>query len=582
MEYTAPVNDMLFMLRHVGGMDAARREGWLDEPGDDMLEALLDQAGRFAAEQLAPLNATGDREGARIENGQVRTPQGFREAYRSWIEGGWNAVTAPEEWGGSGMPCTVGTALMEMWTSANMGFSTAPVLTQGAIHVMLSHADNSLRQIYLPKLVSGEWTATMSLTEPQAGSDLSAISTRAEPDGNDTFRLRGQKIFITYGEHDFTDNIVHLVLARLPGAPTGTKGISLFLVPKLLPASDGGESARNDVRCTGIEHKLGIHASPTCSMAFGDREGAIGWLVGSPNNGLACMFTMMNEARLSTGLQGVAIAERAFQQASAYAEIRKQGRDEAGESVPIVRHPDVRRMLRTMRALTLAGRAVAYTAAEAIDRSQRAPDAGMRRTADARAALLTPIVKAFSGEVGFDVASLNVQVHGGMGFVEETGAAQHLRDSRIISIYEGTNGIQAIDLVMRKVKRDGGTATKSELDLFRRIREELDSLGASSLGDMSTNLSDAIDALDQATDWVLAGGRSADELLAVATPYLRLFGLTAAGAYLAKGVTAALREAGAPPDFVPACRFYAEHLLIAAPALARTVMRGAGAVLEQA
>ena len=317
--YTAPVNDMLFMLRHLGGMDAARREGWLDEPGDDMLEALLDQAGRFAAEQLAPLNATGDREGARIENGQVRTPQGFREAYRSWIEGGWNAVTAPEEWGGSGMPCTVGTALMEMWTSANMGFSTAPVLTQGAIHVMLSHADDSLRQIYLPKLVSGEWTATMSLTEPQAGSDLSAISTRAEPDGNDTFRLRGQKIFITYGEHDFTDNIVHLVLARLPGAPAGTKGISLFLVPKLLPASDSGKSARNDVRCTGIEHKLGIHASPTCSMAFGDREGAIGWLVGSANDGLACMFTMMNEARLSTGLQGVAIAERAFQQASAYA-----------------------------------------------------------------------------------------------------------------------------------------------------------------------------------------------------------------------------------------------------------------------
>ena len=291
---------------------------------------------------------------------------------------------------------------------------------------------------------------------------------------------------------------------------------------------------------------------------------------------------MMNEARLSTGLQGVAIAERAFQQASAYAEIRKQGRDEAGKSVPIVQHPDVRRMLRTMRALTLAGRAVAYTAAEAIDRSQRAPDPGMRRTADARAALLTPIDKAFSGEVGFDVASLNVQVHGGMGFVEETGAAQHLRDSRIISIYEGTNGIQAIDLVMRKVKRDGGTAAKSELDLFRRIREELDSLGESSLGDMSTNLSDAIDALDHATDWVLADGRSADELLAVATPYLRLFGLTAAGAYLAKGVTAALGEAGAPPDFVPACRFYAEHLLIAAPALARTVMRGAGAVLEQA
>ena len=277
---------------------------------------------------------------------------------------------------GAVLPCTVGTALMEMWTSANMGFSTAPVLTQGAIHVMLSHADDSLRQIYLPKLVSGEWTATMSLTEPQAGSDLSAISTRAEPDGNDRFRLRGQKIYMAYGEHDFTDNIVHLVLARLPGAPTGTKGISLFLVPKLLPASDSGESVRNDVRCTGIEHKLGIHASPTCSMVFGDREGAIGWLVGSPNNGLACMFTMMNEARLSTGLQGVAIAERAFQQASAYAQIRKQGRDEAGKPVPIVQHPDVRRMLRTMRALTLAGRAVAYTAAEAIDRSQRAPNPG--------------------------------------------------------------------------------------------------------------------------------------------------------------------------------------------------------------
>ena len=379
MDYTAPVNDMLFMLRHVGGMDAARREGWLDEPGDEMLEALLDQAGRFAAEQLAPLNATGDREGARIENGQVYTPQGFREVYRSWIEGGWNAVTAPEEWGGSGMPCMVGTALMEMWTSANMGFSTAPVLTQGAIHVMLSHADDLLRQIYLPKLVSGEWTATMSLTEPQAGSDLSAISTRAEPDGNDTFRLRGQKIFITYGEHDFTDNIVHLVLARLPGAPAGTKGISLFLVPKLLPASEAASRrATTFVAPASSTNSASTRARPVAWLSATARERSAGW--SAAENGLACMFTMMNEARLLTGLQGVAIAERAFQQA-AYAG-PEAGPRRGGQIMPIVQHPDVRRMLRTMRALTLAGRAVAYTAAEAIDRSQRAPDAGMRRTAE--------------------------------------------------------------------------------------------------------------------------------------------------------------------------------------------------------
>jgi alkylation response protein AidB-like acyl-CoA dehydrogenase len=577
MDYTPPTADMLFALRHIAGLDAVLADGLFPELDADTVEALLGQAGSFAGSVLAPLNRVADVQGIRFADGVVHTPSGFPAAYRQWAEAGWNAVAAPEAWGGSGLPVLLNTATMEMWTSACMAFAMGPVLTQAAVDTLLAHASDELQALYLPKLVSGAWTATMNLTEPQAGSDLGLLRTRAEPGSDGIYRLVGQKIFITYAEHDLTDNIVHLVLARLEGAPAGTRGLSLFLVPKRLVNPDGSLGERNDVRCTGVEHKLGLHGSPTCSVAFGERGGAMGWLVGHENQGLACMFTMMNRARLMTGLQGVAIAERACQQALAFARERRQGRVPgiAGTS-PIIEHPDVRRMLMTMRALTAAGRAIAYVTAEAIDRAERGRDAA----AQARADLLTPVTKAFCSDLGAEVASLGIQVHGGMGYVEETGAAQHWRDVRVAAIYEGSNGIQAIDLVTRKIPREGGAAVRETIAGWRTIMAEAARTDHPALGALVPRLGEALGALEEATAWLLVPGRKPAETLAGATPYLRLFGLVAGGALLAKGALAALRENAGPAcrAQVTIARFYAENLATAATGLARSVIEGAGSV----
>ncbi|HYH20800.1 MAG TPA: acyl-CoA dehydrogenase [Azospirillum sp.] len=586
MTYRAPVDEILFTLEHVAGLGAAVRDGLFGGLDDDLVRALLGQAGSFAEGVLAPLNRPGDLEGVRFANGAVRTPAGFRDAYRQWAEAGWNGVALPEEWGGAGLPVMLNTAVMEMHTAACMAFGMGPVLTQGASDALIAHASEELKARWLPKLVSGEWTATMNLTEPQAGSDLGLLRTRAIPAGDGTYRVTGQKIFITCGEHDLSDNIVHLVLARLPDAPAGTKGISLFLVPKRLLNADGSPGDLNDVRCAGLEHKLGLHGSPTCTMVFGEDGslggGAIGWLVGEEHRGLACMFTMMNRARLATGLQGVSIGDRAYQRALAFAQERKQGRAPgASGTSPIIDHPDVRRMLLTMRALTSAGRAIAYTTAEAIDRAERGGDAAAQERAD----LLTPVTKAFCTDAGIEVASLGIQVHGGMGFVEETGAAQLLRDVRITSIYEGTNGIQAIDLVTRKLPRKGGAAVRALFADWRAIAARTEAADASAFGAMAPRLTEALDALDLATDWLLAAGRDAEETLAAATPYMRLFGLAAGGVLLAKGALAALdllregQEAPALRGRIATARFYAEDLATAAPGLARTVMEG-GATLR--
>jgi acyl-CoA dehydrogenase len=556
--YDAPVEDLLFSLQYHARL-RADREGC----DANALTALLTEAGRFAAARLAPLWRESDRNGARLENGVVTTTPGFADAFRDWCEAGWNGVTAPEAFGGAGLPLPVGTALMEIWTSANMAIMLCPVLGHAAIDALLAHADPALRQAWIPPLASGEMTACMALTEPQAGSDLGALRTRAEPDGSfadgsPRYRLRGSKIFISWGEHDLTANIVHLVLARLPDAPPGTKGISLFLAPKILP-----DGTRNDIRCTGVEHKLGIHGSPTCSMSYGDNDGAQAWLVGGPHQGLHAMFTMMNRARLATGLQGVAMAERACQQAASYAAERRQF------GAPLASMPDVQRMLRAMRAETLGARAIAYEVAGAIDRAEH----GGIDADHARAALLTPLAKAHAGEAGFNVATLNVQVHGGMGYVEETGAAQVLRDSRIVPIYEGTNGIQAIDLLTRKLQRDAGTAFRAEqerlADIAAACRHHAD------LAEVAPRLEAGLAALGRAAVWLLAPGPQ-DTKLAGAAPFLTLFGRVLGTALLAR---AAAEADQLPPGYLAALHYAATHHLAECDGLASIVTDGAASVL---
>ena len=581
MTYRAPVQDIVFTMRHVAGLDRAAADGIYGDLSVDLAQTILEEAGRFANDVIAPLNAEGDRHGATLKDGAVTTAPGWKDAYRAWTEAGWNALPGPVDYGGQGLPTLLNSACVEMWNSASMAFGIGPVLTMGAIEAMIRHASDELRSRYLDKLVSGEWTATMNLTEPQAGSDLAAIRSRAERAGDGTYRITGQKIFITYGEHDLTDNIVHLVLARLPDAPAGTRGISLFLVPKFLP-----DGTRNDVRCHSIEHKLGIHASPTCTMIFGDDGGAVGWLIGEENRGLACMFTMMNNARLAVGLQGVAIAERAYQQALAYANERRQGRaiGAADGMSPIVAHPDVQRNLLTMKALTAAARAICYMTAEAIDRAHLEADPARRKKANERASLLTPVAKAFSTDIGVEVASLGVQVHGGMGYVEETGAAQHLRDARIAPIYEGTNGIQAIDLVTRKLPLAGGETVRAQIASMRAIVTRLLKENTPAFGATAPRLRDAIESLDRATSHLLqaVSSNAQGEALAGATPYLRLFALAQGGAALAEMALAANAQAAAG-DGDPAhagrialCRFFAENIAIGAKGLEDTVLGGAG------
>jgi acyl-CoA dehydrogenase len=588
MTYRVPVADMLFTMDHAAGLAAGLTSGLYTELADGVASATLEEAAKLAEGVLAPLNRAGDLQGARLADGVVATTPGWREAYKQWSEGGWNGVTASEQHGGMGLPVLLGVACTEIWTAANMAFALCPLLNFGAVEAVEAHASGELKALYLEKMVSGQWTGTMNLTEPQAGSDLSALRTRAEPVGDGSYRIFGQKIFITYGEHDLTDNIIHLVLARLPDAPPGTRGISLFLVPKFLLDSDGKPGKRNDVRCAGIEHKLGVHGSPTCTMVFGDEGGAIGWLIGEENKGLACMFTMMNNARLSVGIQGVALAERATQHALAYARERRQGRapgaNGSGMS-PIIAHPDVQRMLMNMKAQTAAARAICYMTAASIDRSRRESDAALRKQASERAGLLTPLAKAYSTDIGNEVTSIGVQVHGGMGFVEETGAAQFMRDIRIGGIYEGTNGIQAIDLVQRKVPLSGGDAVRREIADMRETLSRLREANTPDFGHMHSALSGAVDAFARATDYMLeAIGSNVADALAGAAPYLRLFGYARGGTGLAEMAMAAhgARNSGesdpAHGGRIAVARFFAENIATGAGGLERTVTEGAGSV----
>ncbi|GAU80899.1 acyl-CoA dehydrogenase [Bosea sp. BIWAKO-01] len=584
MSYRAPVEDIVATLRHVAGLDRLVADGLAPELDGGMTEAILGEAAKFAGDVIAPLNMVGDKVGSTLKDGAVTTPPGWKEAYKAWAEAGWNALPAPEAYGGQGLPALVQSACTEMWNSAAFAFALGPLLTVGAIEALHAHGSAELKETYLAKLVSGEWMGTMNLTEPQAGSDLNALRSKAERAGDGTYRITGQKIFITYGEHDMTENIVHLVLARLPDAPPGTRGISLFLVPKYLVNADGTLGAHNDLRCSGVEHKLGIHASPTCSMAYGDNGGAIGWLIGEENRGLACMFTMMNNARLNVALQGVAIAERAYQQALAFAHERKQGAaldaPKGAPMSPIIVHPDIRRMLMEMRAKTQAARAISYMVAEALDRSHRETDIGRRKQAAERTAILTPVAKAYATDIGVEVASTGIQIHGGMGYVEETGAAQHLRDARIATIYEGTNGIQAIDLVQRKLPLSGGDAVRALIAEMRGVVGEVAAANTPGFGRTAERLKSAVDALERATEWMLATmGAKPAEVLAGATPYLKLFALAQGGTGLAKKALAMRTEENGAAA-VATARFFAEHGAIEAPGLELAVTEGAGAVTE--
>jgi alkylation response protein AidB-like acyl-CoA dehydrogenase len=586
MSYRAPLDDIGFALKYGAALGPAIEQGLFGDLSLDDVEAVLAEAGRFAGEVIAPLNRIGDTFGAKFADGAVTTAPGWKEAYRDWRLAGWNAVTAPAQWGGQALPQIVNAACTEMWHAASVGFANGPMLTMAAIDALNAHGSDTLKRTYLEKLVSGEWMGTMQLTEPQAGSDVGALRTRAERAGDGSYRLKGQKIFITYGEHDFTDNIIHFVLARLPDAPAGTRGISLFLVPKFLLQADGSLGARNDIRAHSIEHKLGIHGSPTCTMILGDAAGAIGFLIGEENAGMACMFTMMNRARLAVGLQGVGIAERATQQALAYARDRKQGRAagmKATESAPIIDHPDVRRMLLTMRALTQAARGICYAAAMAIDRSEHSADDAARKAAHQQASLLTPVAKAFSTDIANEVASLGVQVHGGMGYIEETGAAQFFRDARIAPIYEGTNGIQAIDLVTRKLPLAGGATVKAHCDELRDIVTALNASNDPAFGWTAVRLADAVESLSRTTNWLLAKiEKEPDAALAGASPYLRLFGIATGGCLLAKEALAALRLGGDAAARLAITRFFAENCAVGAGALERTVVEGGDGVLGAA
>jgi alkylation response protein AidB-like acyl-CoA dehydrogenase len=584
VEYVAPLADMRFAMTRLAGFDDVAALPGAEDVSLDLVDSIFEEAARFAGGVLSPLNRVGDRQGSRLENGIVRTPEGWAEAYRGFVDGGWNAVPFDPDFGGQGLPWLVATALQEMWTSASMAFSLCPMLTQGAVEAISHHGSDAQKARYLPKLISGDWTGTMNLTEPQAGSDVGAVRTRAVRDG-DHYRITGQKIYITYGDHEMTENIVHLVLARTPDAPAGVKGISLFIVPKYLLGPDGEIKGRNDLRCASLEHKMGIHASPTAVMAYGDGGGALGELIGEENKGLQYMFTMMNNARLAVGLQGVAIAERATQHAVAYARERVQSRDVAGTDatpVTIIHHPDVRRMLLTMRSLTEASRALAYLAAASLDIAKRHPDIEVRKARQAMVDLLIPVVKGWSTEVGSEVAAIGVQVHGGMGYIEETGAAQFMRDAKIAEIYEGTNGIQANDLIGRKLTRDGGATAKAFIARMRDIDPALEAAGPELAG-LRTSLTQGIAALDAATDWILERQKGDPRAAAAgAVPFMRLWGTVAGGWLLAQGAVAAsgeLRSGAGDESFLKAkivtARFYGEHILPRASSLAAAATAGA-------
>ncbi|MEK9278985.1 MULTISPECIES: acyl-CoA dehydrogenase [unclassified Bradyrhizobium] len=583
MTYRAPISDMLLSLNHGAGLKAAVEAGHYGDFDAEIASAVLEEAGKFATDVLAPLNRVGDEHGIKLDAGKVTTAPGWPDAYKRWTDGGWNAVSGPEAFGGQGLPLAINAACTEIWSASNVAFGLCPLLTASAMEALEAHGSEELKRIYLEKLVTGEWTGTMQLTEPQAGSDVGALRTRAERQADGTYRIKGTKIFITYGEHDMTDNIVHFVLARLPDAPAGTKGISLFLVPKFMVNADGSLGARNDIYASGVEHKLGMHASPTCTMTMGDHGGAIGFLIGEENQGMRCMFTMMNQARLGVGLEGVGVADRAYQQALAYAQERRQGRavGKRGDgSDAIFVHPDVKRTLMRMRAQTAAARTICYATAVAIDVSTRAKDAKVRADAAARAALLTPIAKAYSTDVGNEVAYLGVQVHGGMGFIEETGAAQHYRDARITTIYEGTNGIQAIDLVTRKLAANGGASVWALLDELAAIVKQVEASNDPAFGTTPAKLREALAALMRTSKWLLERVASApNDALAGATPYLQQFGATLGGCMLAAEALAAKGDGNTEaPRYVSLARFFAENITVQAGALERTVTESAESV----
>ena len=589
-DYTAPIRDMRFILNELVGLEQIAALPGCGEVGAELVEAILEEAGKFARDELGPLNHAGDVQPPVLADGVVTTAPGFAAAYGKFVEGGWNALACDPVYGGQGMPRIVACAVEEMWQSANMAFGLCPLLTRGAIEALHLCGTEAQKDLYLPKMVEGSWTGTMNLTEPQAGSDLSAVRSRAVPEG-DHFRISGTKIFITYGEHDLTENIVHLVLARLPDAPEGVKGISLFVVPKFLVNPDGSLGERNDVRCVSLEHKLGIHASPTAMLAFGDNGGAIGTLVGEPNRGLEYMFIMMNAARFAVGLQGVAIGERAFQQALEYARGRVQGTEagvRGGGRVAIIQHPDVRRMLMAMKASTEAARALAYTTAATMDIAAGYPDATTRTRLQARAELLIPVVKGWSTENAVEIASLGVQVQGGMGFVEETGAAQHLRDARILTIYEGTTGIQANDLIGRKIARDKGEAARAAIADMRETVAALTAVDEADFTAMRDALREGVEQLARAVEWTVTTYPAQPSIaLAGAVPLLKLFGTVAGGWQMGRAALAARAalEKGdnADRDFLTAkigtARFYADHVLSQAHGLAHAVMHGAAGVL---
>ncbi|MGE0486920.1 MAG: acyl-CoA dehydrogenase [Gammaproteobacteria bacterium] len=583
LEYAAPVRDMQFVIGEMIGYERLAPLAGCEEVNAELVDAVLEEAAKFAAGVLAPINRVGDTEGCRLEGDVVHTPSGWREAYSAFIEAGWSSLAMNPEFGGQGLPKLVATAVAEMWDSANMAFGLCPLLTNGAIEAIEQHGDDTLRERYLARLVAGEWTGTMNLTEPQAGSDLSAVRTRAEPNG-DHYLISGQKIFITYGEHDLTENIVHLVLARLPDAPEGTRGISLFVVPKFLVNEDGSLGARNDLRCVSIEHKIGIHGSPTAVMSYGDNGGAVGYLVGEVNRGLMYMFTMMNAARHAVGREGVAIGEAAFQHALKYARDRVQGQPPGAPArAPIIEHADVKRMLMTMKCQVEAMRALSYVCALAYDTAELHPDDEVRARAARRGDLLTPIVKGWSTETAQEVVSLGVQVHGGMGFVEETGAAQYFRDARILPIYEGTTGIQAGDLVGRKTLRDGGAAAReliADMELTLANLAAADGEAALARDALATGIVE----LREAVEWLLAGADDPRLGAAAANHYLMLAGIVCGGWMMADaaGRAAAAIAAGRDePHYrakLAAAAIYAAQVMPRASGLKRMIVDGAAVV----
>jgi butyryl-CoA dehydrogenase len=592
MSYVAPMKDMVFVMNELAGLSAISQLPGCEDATPETAEAVLEENARFCAEVVAPLNWAGDREPSHWHEGKVTTTPGFKEAFKAFGQAGWQGVQHPVEFGGQGLPKLLATPCIEMLNSANLSFALCPLLTDGAIEALMTAGSDEQKSTYLEKLISGEWTGTMNLTEPQAGSDLALVRTRAVPQGDGSYKIHGTKIYITYGEHDMAENIVHLVLARTPDAPEGVKGISLFIVPKFLVNADGSVGARNDVHCVSIEHKLGIKASPTAVLQFGDHGGAIGHLVGEENRGLEYMFIMMNAARFAVGMQGIAVAERAYQKAVSYAKDRVQSRDLAGSAGPvaIIQHPDVRRMLMSMRAQTEAARALSYVTAAAFDAAHHHADEATRKANAAFYDFMVPIVKGWSTELSIDVASTGVQVHGGMGFIEETGAAQYYRDARILTIYEGTTAIQANDLVGRKTMRDGGALARSIIAQIRHTEAELATAKSDDLQAIHKRLSAASVALEQVVDYIATTAKSdIKAAFAGSVPYLKLAGVVFGGWQMARAALVASRKIDAAEGDVGfyraklgTARFFADHFLSQAEASRAAIVEGSAGVLALA